>query len=875
MAFNNIFFNLTTAFIGGSCLFLLAVIFWFLVKSRKKNIWLPTLRIVKIDSPRLPKLKLVRPPLIPFLCFIISACGLLIFTTKPVKFIPESNKVEQPRVHLYLDLSPSISASINIDQYVAKIERALKALQGNAHISYSTSHSPQVYELSNSEKLAKKIQSLGFHRPGVRIGSSLKTTIKNIASLDVLLIFSDRDYHSWSDFNWKYFSENIEIRFVDITDSMLQERANVFIDKANFISSPTFQTMDWDVEIASVSTGMEKKGFLKVFYQKQEISNTPIIIPEKNSKINLRVSWPKTKISQKREDKEAYLLWRLEVVQGDQLKLDNEYRTPLRGLGNSVILIGEPSGEQMLEDMSKQLDVILSVMGFRVERYDHIVQPGPKVSDYPLWLLVGGAGYGVDGFCPDSLASYRQAYSSNSNKIEKKGAKIWLIPSSVASYGDLCWCYHRLLKAKDLDSVAPIFCRDVSDRNSFSAVLRSLGAKQIGGELGDSTQSLAWISKDYTSGVEVLAFTVPLQAGFDSGISHVQLPLLLNKLLGWQQLFNESTGNEGWARISDLATLYDKSINDSEFSKPSSDFVLSNVPHGESRLSVIAAEQLPPEWKFSTDSSKAIASLNKTHKDSFSLIVLIACLIMLALALELAWMVSGKIFKRNTARSFLFFILLASFAFSQRALKAEVSLNLVGYQNSTLKWGHLSQETSQRTSLSLAPSATQWSKLTEQSMDFPWIWVNSIEAISDKGVLFPQVVYWLKRGGLLIVQGSNSKEQLAHLTSKGFDLSPSARGWLPIAPEHVLMRSFYLLDSLPNCSGRVWSNFHYDGRMMILSIPYDFLSVVSDTRKLPSCENFQYSEHSVRRFINLLMVALASDYKKDQIHLPEILKRLR
>jgi len=34
-------------------------------------------------------------------------------------------------------------------------------------------------------------------------------------------------------------------------------------------------------------------------------------------------------------------------------------------------------------------------------------------------------------------------------------------------------------------------------------------------------------------------------------------------------------------------------------------------------------------------------------------------------------------------------------------------------------------------------------------------------------------------------------------------------------------------------------------------------------------------EKGYRAFINLLMVALTTDYKKDQVHLPEILKRLR
>ena len=41
------------------------------------------------------------------------------------------------------------------------------------------------------------------------------------------------------------------------------------------------------------------------------------------------------------------------------------------------------------------------------------------------------------------------------------------------------------------------------------------------------------------------------------------------------------------------------------------------------------------------------------------------------------------------------------------------------------------------------------------------------------------------------------------------------------------------------------------------------------------CSGGPTGEQATRAFVNLLMVALATDYKKDQIHLPEILKRLR
>ena len=89
------------------------------------------------------------------------------------------------------------------------------------------------------------------------------------------------------------------------------------------------------------------------------------------------------------------------------------------------------------------------------------------------------------------------------------------------------------------------------------------------------------------------------------------------------------------------------------------------------------------------------------------------------------------------------------------------------------------------------------------------------------------------------------------------------------------MRSFHLLDSLPKCKGNVWMGYYYDDRIAVVASPYGFMQSLLDPLKQDECAAKVGREQSTRIFINLLMVALATDYKKDQIHLPEILKRLR
>jgi hypothetical protein len=89
------------------------------------------------------------------------------------------------------------------------------------------------------------------------------------------------------------------------------------------------------------------------------------------------------------------------------------------------------------------------------------------------------------------------------------------------------------------------------------------------------------------------------------------------------------------------------------------------------------------------------------------------------------------------------------------------------------------------------------------------------------------------------------------------------------------MRSFHLLDSLPECQGKVWQGFHFDDRIAVIGIPFSLLEGLLNDVNANPCLKQIGRERATRIFINIVMVALATDYKKDQIHLPEILKRLR
>ena len=195
---------------------------------------------------------------------------------------------------------------------------------------------------------------------------------------------------------------------------------------------------------------------------------------------------------------------------------------------------------------------------------------------------------------------------------------------------------------------------------------------------------------------------------------------------------------------------------------------------------------------------------------------------------------------------------------SSPALAQQVEL--VYYKNSSLTFQRLAKTVERRTSLSLHAKL----RVVDNFHHEAWLWTK------EKDFADPHALaQWLKKGGMLIVMDST----LPVFTKHTF---PATQGkWQTIPLDNALLRSFYLLDVLPACKGKDWQGFIFNERLAIVSIPYPLLAFLSDQRYSHPCLPSSAHEKQTRIFINLLMVALATDYKKDQVHLPEILKRLR
>lgn len=205
---------------------------------------------------------------------------------------------------------------------------------------------------------------------------------------------------------------------------------------------------------------------------------------------------------------------------------------------------------------------------------------------------------------------------------------------------------------------------------------------------------------------------------------------------------------------------------------------------------------------------------------------------------------------------FLFWVNLLLFV----SVSAFAEIELVFVDRADRQFTGLAHEVERRTSITLASKA-----VVKQSWIHPWLWVNNLNFAQPRNL-----ATWLKRGGMLIVETNNPETISKNLFSVEVGL------WQKTIPlDHQLMRSFYLLDSLPSCRGNKWQGMTIGGRLAIVYIPYQLSRFLQDKGQSLTCLKDTTREEQTRIFINLLMVALATDYKKDQVHLPEILKRLR
>ena len=164
---------------------------------------------------------------------------------------------------------------------------------------------------------------------------------------------------------------------------------------------------------------------------------------------------------------------------------------------------------------------------------------------------------------------------------------------------------------------------------------------------------------------------------------------------------------------------------------------------------------------------------------------------------------------------------------------------------------------------------------TDPLVFFPllyWPMIDGANPLSPEGMV--QIQNYLDHGGTILIDTQNRhisstllREQLNGLRIPVMQ---------PIADDHVLKKSFYLLDDFSGRyrGGDFWveqdSGNARDGVSSVLIGSNDWASSWVEAGQQRTRQN----ELSVRFGVNVVMYALTGNYKADQVHLPHILERL-
>jgi hypothetical protein len=235
------------------------------------------------------------------------------------------------------------------------------------------------------------------------------------------------------------------------------------------------------------------------------------------------------------------------------------------------------------------------------------------------------------------------------------------------------------------------------------------------------------------------------------------------------------------------------------------------------------------------------------------------------------------------------FVLLAplrAHAFGESGLFSFALLRHEGLQPSRAAgYQRIAWEVAKRTSIDVSVQATVLDATDPELFRHPFLVLTGDDAFAPFGEAQREALRrHLTFGGLLLIDDASGEPGGAFDRAARREVAalfPAAKV-APIGKEHVLWKSFYLLDGP---IGRVQATTEAQGlvlagRLAVVFSPNDLAGAVArDSFGNWASEvgpgGDAQRERAIRFGINLAMYALCLDYKDDQVHVPFIMKRRR
>lgn len=197
----------------------------------------------------------------------------------------------------------------------------------------------------------------------------------------------------------------------------------------------------------------------------------------------------------------------------------------------------------------------------------------------------------------------------------------------------------------------------------------------------------------------------------------------------------------------------------------------------------------------------------------------------------------------------------------------------------------LLSEVRRRTSVEPSPMVNEVEALDPDIFNMPFLYISGRGGFPDLGA---EVAGWLRKyvetGGFVLIDDASGVENSGFAEGIGELLKKAFPGeeLKPLAADHTIYQSFYLLSGAP---GRklvrpVLSGISRDALTPVVFTSNDLAGALENDPLggwanpcIPGGE--RQREMAIRLGVNLVLYALTGNYKKDQVHIPFILKRRR
>ena len=198
-------------------------------------------------------------------------------------------------------------------------------------------------------------------------------------------------------------------------------------------------------------------------------------------------------------------------------------------------------------------------------------------------------------------------------------------------------------------------------------------------------------------------------------------------------------------------------------------------------------------------------------------------------------------------------------------------------------WKRLGLELERRTSISVVPEPVVVDVSSPELYEYPLILcLGAGSAPAWTSHRWARLAHYLRRGGMVYFDTWIEGDDFPKRCMERLQPHLPADAMQKTDAEHVLYRSFYLLEAP---TGRLAPRQQaeiavLDGRMVALATQVDLSGALMRDEFgawAYSCQpgGEGQREDAIRFGVNMLMYALCTDYKADQVHIPFLLKRRR